>query len=292
MTEKIGNMSKYYFLFAFFCGFCSGGFAANPESQVLSKAEKTVDALYKNLSSVSNKNTSTAIVSKIKYDFEGYFESADQHCPNEFKRIWQQNAGVVALTTDIRPARYFDFFFQIFRDEYYSNCSFSYERLNSCIVKEPEFMKNEAPARLAQVIVRKVYLRNNVPFGAFNDTLVVGLQEMKIRAWANNASRHSIGYFGGDILDIEQLKVSAALAYNSKQYYKAYQIYQSIVQKYPEEGDPYYRMAIMLYKKDYGYNMGKKERQRLILDYLDKAIRHGGSTTKRCADNMKYWITC
>ena len=153
-------------------------------------------------------------------------------------------------------------------------------------------MKNEAPARLAQVIVRKVYLRNNVPFGAFNDTLVVGLQEMKIRAWANKASRHSIGYFGGDILDIEQLKVSAALAYNSKQYYKAYQIYQSIVQKYPEEGDPYYRMAIMLYKKDYGYNMGKKERQRLILDYLDKAIRHGGSTTKRCADNMKYWITC
>ena len=185
---------------------------------------------------------------------------------------------------------YFNSFYSFFEDN--GSCSFNYERLGSCIVTEPEFKKNEAPARLAQVIVRKVYKRNNMPFAAFNDTLVVGLQEMKIRAWANNTSRHSIGYFGGEVLDIEQLKVSAALAYNSKQYYKAYQIYQSIVQKYPKEGDPYYRMAIMLYKKDYGYNLSKRERQRLILEYLDKAIRHGGASTRSCADNMRYWITC
>ena len=266
--------------------------AATPESQALSRAENKVDALFKNLCSVSNKSTSSAVVSKIKYDFEGYFESADQHCPNEFKNIWQQNNNVTSLTTDIRPARYFDLFFQIFRDDAYSNSTFSYERLNSCLVKEPEFKKNEEPAKLAQVVIRKLYSRNGRPFGAFNDTLVVGLEDMKIRAWANNASRHSIGYFGGEILDVEQLKVSAALAYNSKQYSKAYQIYQSIVAKYPKEGDPYYRMAIMLYKKDYGSSMSKKERQRVILEYLDKAIQNGSSSTRHCADNMKYWITC
>ena len=264
--------------------------ASIPESQALLRAEGKVEALFKNLRSVSNKNTSESIVSKIKYDFEGYFESADQHCPNEFKNIWQQNVNVVSLTTDIRPARYFDLFFQIFRDDAYSNCSFSYERLTSCIVKEPVFKKNEEPAKLAQVVIRKVYSRGGIPFGAFNDTLVVGLDEMKICAWANNASRHSIGYFGGEVLDVEQLKVSAALAYNSKQYNKAYQIYQTIVNKYPDEGDPYYRMAIMLYKKDYGF-MRKKERQRLILEYLDKAIRLGSSSTRNCADNMKYWLT-
>ena len=266
--------------------------AANPESQTLSRAEKKVDALFANLKSVSNKNASTSVVSKIKYDFEGYFESADQHCPNEFRNIWQQNDNVASLKTDIRPARYFDIFFQIFRDDNYSNCTFSFERLNSCLVKEPEFKKNEEPAKLAQVVIRKVYSQNGKPFGAFNDTLVVGLDEMKIRAWANNTSRHSIGYFGGDVLDVEQLKVSAALAYNSKQYSKAYQIYQSIVSKYPEEGDPYYRMAIMLYKKHYGTNLGKKEREKLILDYLNKAIRFGSYSTRNCADNMKYWLTC
>lgn len=263
-----------------------------PESQALAKAESKVDVLFKNLRSVSDKNTSSPVVSKIRYDFERYFESADQHCPNEFKNIWHQNTGVMSLTTDIRPARYFDLFFQIFRDPDYQNSTFNYELLNSCIVKEPEFKKNEAPAKLAQVVIRKVYSRNRTPFAAFNDTLVIGLEAMKIRAWANNTSKHSIGYFGGDVLDIEQLKVSAVLAYNRKQYTTAYQIYQTIVNKYPEEGDPYYRMAIMLYKKDYGWSMNKKTRKKLILDYLDKAIRHGSSSTRHCADNMRYWLTC
>ena len=262
------------------------------EAQKLALAEKKVDALFNNLKSVSNKNTSNPIVSKIKYDFEGYFESAEQHCPNEFKNIWLQNEGVTSLTTDIRPARYFDLFLHIFRDPDYQNCTFNYESLNSCVVKEAEFKKNEAPAKLAQVVVRKVYSRNGTPFAAFNDTLVVGLEEMKIRAWANNASKHSIGYFGGEVLDVEQLKVSAALAYNRKQYSVAYQIYQTIVSKYPEEGDPYYRMAVMLYQKDYGRSMNKRTRQILILDYLDKAIHHGSYSTSHCADNMRYWLTC
>ena len=145
---------------------------------------------------------------------------------------------------------------------------------------------------MAQVIIKKIYSRGGRPYAAFNDTLVVGLSEMKIRAWANKSSRKSIGYFGGDVLDIEELNNSARLAYSSKQFEKAYQIYQYIISKYPNEGDPYYRMAIMLYKKDYGSKMSKKERHKLILDYLDKAIRFGSSSTMECAENMKYWITC
>lgn len=68
------------------------------EAQKLALAEKKVDALFNNLKSVSNKNTSNPIVSKIKYDFEVFFESAEQHCPNEFKNIWLQNEGVTSLT--------------------------------------------------------------------------------------------------------------------------------------------------------------------------------------------------
>lgn len=285
-------MKKIFIISLFIAVIPAFVLAEVPETQKLALAEKKVDALFNNLRSVSNKNTSNPVVSKIKYDFEGYFESAEQHCPNEFKNIWRKNEGVTSLTTDIRPARYFDLFFQIFRDPDYHNCTFNYESLNSCVVKEPEFKKNEAPAKLAQVVVRKVYSRNGTPFAAFNDTLVVGLEAMKIRAWANNTSKHSIGYFGGDVLDVEQLKVSAALAYNRKQYSAAYQIYQTIVSKYPEEGDPYYRMAIMLYKKDYGWSLNKRTRQKLILDYLDKAIRYGSYSTRHCADNMRYWLTC
>lgn len=259
--------------------------ASISESQALSRAEGKVDALFKNLRSVSNKNTSSSITSKIKADFEGYFRHKDQNCPNDFK--------VIANSTykDIRPDRYINLFFDYFHNSSTQNCTFSFEQLNSCIVNRPEFKKQEEPARLAQIVIRKIYKREGRPFAAFNDTLIVGLDEMKIRVWANSTSNHSIGYWGGDVLDVEQMKDNAELAYNRKQYNIAYQIYQTIVNKYPEEGDPYYRMAIMLYKKDYG-SMGKKERQRLIIEYLEKAIRHGSSSTRHCADNMKYWLTC
>jgi hypothetical protein len=72
----------------------------------------------------------------------------------------------------------------------------------------------------------------------------------------------------------------------------AYRIYESIVNQYPEEGDPYYRMAIMLYKKLAGIELSKKKRQELIIEYLDKAKAHGNYNTRSCADNMRYWITC
>lgn len=266
--------------------------AAEPKTHELEKAVKKVEALFRNLRSVSDKETSSFVADKIRFDFEAYFRSKGQNCPNEFRSIWPQNHSATSLATDIRPGHYVNLFIDMFRDPAYEDCSFSFEPLNSCIVEEPEFKKNEAPAQLAQVIIRKTYLRDKLPFAAFNDTLVVGLEEMKIRAWANDASKHPIGYFGGDVLDVEQLKVSAAFAYNSKQYAKAYQIYQSIVNRFPEEGDPYYRMAVMLYKKNCGRNMNKKERQKLILDYLEKAIRHGSHAISRCADNMRYWLTC
>ena len=259
--------------------------ASISESQALSRAEEKVNALFKNLRSVSNKDTNSSITSKIKADFEGYFRNNDQDCPNDFK--------VIANSTynDIRPARYINMFFDFFQNSSKQNCTFNFEQLNSCIVNKPTYKKQEEPARLAQIVVRKIYKREGKPFAAFNDTLIVGLEEMKIRVWANSTSNHSIGYWGGDVLDVEQMKDKADIAYNHKQYDKAYQIYQAIVCKYPEEGDPYYRMAIMLYKKEYG-TMGKKERQRLIIEYLEKAIRHGSSSTRHCADNMKYWLTC
>lgn len=285
-------MRNLFFILYFAALFPITIFAEKSESRDLDKVENRVDALFKSLRKVSDKNAEQNTVSNIKYDFEGYFKSADQNCPNEFKNIWPQNSVATTFETDIRPARYFDLFLQIFRASEFENCTFDFTPLNSCIVREPEYTKNEASPTLAQVVIRKVYLRDKAPIAAFNDTLVIGLKEMKIHAWANEASTHSIGYFGGDVLDVEQLKVTAALAYNRKQYTEAYQIYQQIVNKYPEEGDPYYRMAIMLYKKDYGKNMKKRERHGLILEYLNKAIRYGSLSTRECAENMKYWLTC
>lgn len=48
----------------------------------------------------------------------------------------------------------------------------------------------------------------------------------------------------------------------------------------------------MLYKKLAGFDLSKKKRQKIILQYLDKAKECGNYKTKECADNMHYWITC
>ena len=270
----------------------SFAFSSAIDNQFLSKAERKVETMYQDLKILSDKNSSKA--REIRRTFvDKYFKESDQNSPNEFKYLGYNNPDVQAFKTDIAARGYVNYFYDMFRNQKYANCSFSFQRRYSNIIHGPEFKKNEAPPKLAQVIVRKVYSRNGKPFQVFEDTLIVGLEQMKVHKWANKISRHHIGDFeSNQILDVEQMKDNADLAYDKKNYHKAYQIYQSIVNKYPNEGDPYYRMAIMLYKKNYGEYLNKKERQKLILDYLDKAINLGTSTTKACADNMKYWITC
>ena len=158
-------------------------------------------------------------------------------------------------------------------------------------LKEPEFKKGETSPNLVQVIVQKFYSHNGNPPRILEDTLIIAVQKMKVQKWVNKTSIHHLGDYEIEaILDIEQMEMNAALAYNSEQYDKAYQIYQSIINRYPTEGNSYYRMAVMLYKKEYK-NVEKKERERLILEYLDKAIKHGSLSISKCADYMKYWIT-
>lgn len=244
--------------------------AVVPEDVVLSRAENTVDSLYKNLASISNLNTDPIEISRIKAAFENYFRSEDQNCPNEFKNIWHENSQANSYATDIRPRRYINLFYDFFHDKAYRNCSFSYEYISSCIVKEPEVSKDIKTLKLAQVVVRKSYFRNGRPFSSFNDTLVVGLEEMKIRVWANNTSMHPIGYFGNEVHDIERLRTSAALAYNNKQYDKAYQIYQKIVNEFPNEASIYYYWMIDLVKeKKVKSQMSKEERRKLLMELVD-----------------------
>lgn len=244
--------------------------AVVPEDVVLSRAENTVDSLYKNLASISNLNTDPIEISRIKAAFENYFRSEDQNCPNEFKNIWHENSQANSYATDIRPRRYINLFYDFFHDKAYRNCSFSYEYISSCIVKEPEVSKDIKTLKLAQVVVRKSYFRNGRPFSSFNDTLVVGLEEMKIRVWANNTSMHPIGYFGNEVHDIERLRTSAALAYNNKQYDKAYQIYQKIVKEFPNEASIYYYWMIDLVKeKKVKSQMSKEERRKLLMELVD-----------------------
>jgi len=263
--------------------------AATPENSLLN-VENMVDKMYGDLKAISNTSTNKVKVSSLKIDFPAkYFTSKDQDSPNEFNYIGYNNQ----YNRDIQARRYVVEFYEMFRDRNFAGLSFDFKRKNGNLLKEPEFKKGETSPNLVQIIVQKVYSRNGSPLRILEDTLIISVQKMKVQKWTNKTSINYIGDYEIEaILDIEQMEMNAALAYNSGQYDKAYQIYQSIIKQYPTEGNPYYRMAVMLYKKEYDLNVKKKERERLILEYLDKAIKHGSFSISKCADNMKYWITC
>lgn len=267
--------------------------ASSNSDMELSKAERKVKDMFYDLEAISEPITESnkLEIDKKKIAFsEKYFMLTDQYAPNEFKLLGTDEQG---YPTDIAVRTYINMFYDMFHNKKMASYSFEVSDMFGKTLDVPEFKKGEATTQFAQIRVRKVYSKNNHPFVALEDTLIVNIEHMKICQWTNKSSIVHIGNSDGDnLLDIEQLKANAALAYNRKQYAKAYQIYQSIIERFPKEGDPYYRMAVMLYKRQSGDTLRKKERNRLILEYLDKAIVYGGSETSGCADNMRYWITC
>lgn len=270
----------------------NGAFAAEPEAQMLQKAERMVENMYRGFITISNTHVSDINVSYAKEQATEYFEHPDMNAPYEFKIL---NYNPQHYTTDVAVRAYVNDLYNMFRDAKYANYSLRYESPKATATRPPEYTRNEAPASIAQVIVRKSYVSGGRVMAALDDTLVISLgQNMKVQRWANKTSTHHIGSFSDDeILDVEQMKTDANLAYDRKEYQKSYDIYQQIVRKYPEEGDPYYRMAVILYKrkKEVNPNMKKKERRELVLGYLRKAVQYGGYSTRTCADNMHYWVT-
>ena len=263
---------------------------ATSNSPEIVKAINMVTNLYNGLKTISIERQGSK-VSQIKMDLqENFFAEKGQNAPNEFKYLGRQND----FNVDVSVRRYILEFNEMFLDDQYRDYSFYFEvqKGNSFLLTGPQFKKGEAPASFAQIVVRKSYRKGNKVLRVFTDTLQLDLERMRICDWANEVSTNHIGVHGSSLVTVEQLRLDAALAYEKRQYTEAYRIYNQIVNQHPKEGDPYYRMAIMLYKKLAGFDLSKKKRQKLILQYLDKAKECGNYKTKECADNMHYWITC
>lgn len=262
----------------------------NSSKQELLKAISKINILFDGLKTIS-KEKSGSKVSQIKIDLlENFFISDEQDAPNEFNYLEFNND----YKKDVSVRRYIMFFNEMFLGSNYKDYSFDYEVMTnqSHLARGPELQINEAPANFAQVVVRKTYKRGYKVIRVFSDTLQLNMELMKVCKWANDISTSHIIGSDEELLSIEQMRINAAIAYDRKEYSKAYQIYTKLVKNYPNEGDPYYRMAVMLYKKDAGRDLDKKSRGKMVLEYLNKAIKYGGYNTQKCAENMYYWITC
>lgn len=271
--------------------------AGNSLQLELVKAAGIVNSFFTDFKTISREKKGYN-VSRIKMDIiEKFFElSSEQSAPNEFNALGFPND----YKRDISVTRYVNFFHDMFLDVRFQTCTFDFDVLTnqSNLVKHrAEFTKNETPVEFARIVVRKTYKKGYTVLKVLSDTLVVNIQKKTICQWANNVSTNHIGGNDSDIEteNYEQMRLNAELAYDRKDYYKAFQIYEKIISKYPKEGDPYYKMAVIIYSEHKNLpqikNYSRTKRTNIVLDYLDSAVLYGGYNTRKWADNMKYWIT-
>lgn len=97
--------------------------------------------------------------------------------------------------------------------------------------------KNKS-SELIQTIVKK-RLSDGKMTKAFSDTLIV--KNGKIVVFRNAQ------YNGADNVDLDALRALAASYYSTKQYNKAYQTYEKIIKLDHENGNAYYRLAVLTY---------------------------------------------
>lgn len=285
-------MKKIYVLFALLATPILS-FAASPSNQELTRAAGKVNSFFSDFRTIS-KERHGYNVSSIKMGImEKYFEvSSEQHAPNEFNALGYPNNYEIDISVDT----YVSIFVDMFSDSRFVNCTFDYNVLtnqSSLVKRRAEFTKGETPIEFAKIVVRKTYRQGYTVLKVFNDTLVVNLNNLTICRWANEVSTFHIGGLDSNVEteNYEQMRLNAELAYDGKEYKKAYSIYEKMAQKYPKEGDSYYRMAVMLYKKQVYSYLGRSERMTRVLNNLDLAVTNGGYNTKKWADNMRYWVT-
>ena len=259
--------------------------AADAEAQLLVEAERLVGKIYKDFKTISNTKSSDISISEARLHVIDYFTTPELNAPYDFKYL---NYNPQGYTKDMTVRGYVNEMFTMFREREYSDYLFRYEAPKATSRRGAEFLKGEALPQVAQVIVRKAYYGKKEEL--FEDTLLVSLNRMLVVKWANKASIHNSLDDEG-IMDIERMRANAILAYEGGEFQKSYDIYRRILEKEPKDGDSYYKMAIILYKKKVYPSMKRRERMDKVRDMLQKAVRYGDLSTRICADNMHYWIT-
>ena len=265
-------------------------YGANPNRQEQSmQALGLIKNLYSSFDVIST-DQSDLKVSKARLKIlNDYFKNKRMDAPNEFPSMGFSTGIDGDLTVETYTTHFTDLFST-------SNCNFSYDidMTQQCIPSQPSFQKgDQSQLDYACVTVEKEYNIQGKKYH-FTDHIVVRLNEMKITMWSNSTSKKQIGdvYPWYEEFNINEVRFVAALAYALDDYKKSFQLYQKIIQHDPKDADSYYRMAIMLYKKDYDLGINKKRRNEIIIEYLEKAKYYGSSDLRRWADNMLYWITC
>ena len=130
---------------------------------------------------------------------------------------------------------------------------------------EPEIKKRgfESGKDYIETIVQKTFTDNRIS-KTFQDTVIVENDEITLLV---NSS-----YTRDNIVDIKTLRALAAHYYTQKNYYKAYETYQKIINIDPKNANAYYRLGIMTYYQQGCRFSKKKTARKKGIEYIKRSL--------------------
>lgn len=89
-------------------------------------------------------------------------------------------------------------------------------------------------------------------------------------------------------LNTEQLRAKAAYYYSKNRYIEAYNCYEKLVARAPEDGDASYRIALLTFwRKGCKNRFNKRTARDKAMSYINRAIEYGNYEIKTKATNVK-----
>lgn len=179
--------------------------------------------------------------------------------PNDFL-IWSNNTTNKTLTAKI----YAETIKKLCYEQKRIKLS-QYSIGTSHYLTEPEIKKRgfEPGKDYIETIVHKTFTDNRIS-KTFQDTVIVENEEITLLV---NSS-----YTRDNIVDVKTLRALAAHYYTQKQYYKAYETYQKIIDIDPKNANAYYRLGIMTYYQQGCRFSKKKTARKKGIEYIKRSL--------------------
>lgn len=239
--------------------------------------------LYNNLANeAKNKGQDVDAYSKRKTNFCNCFPSSDLFLPDEFGYIETGRKG----TIDLICPEYFRKF-----SELANLFAYSFEIASQAEEIRPvEYSKRDLQVDFVNVLVKKTYRFSNRTV-TLTDTICYNVRAEKIVSFANVALSRSESTFS---MPIEMMRAEAARLCHQGKVKEGYEMYKKITQK-ADDGDSYYRMAVLVYDKSSRHRIGisNKEALRLTMQYLNNAHKfyNNDGRLRQKVEFMQYWIS-
>ena len=200
---------------------------ADPAPAVVERFYKTME----DMSAAPNESRAMDYRTELMNCFKGR-ESSGIWVPNDFDLWGYENEKM--LTANAYSTRFYQL---AYKQKKIRMTNYTIQKSHPISEVELRNFKNKSNG-LIQTVVKKI-LSDGSTTKAFSDTLIV--ENGKIAVFRNAL------YNGEDNVDLEALRALAASYYSNKQYSKAYQTYERIIEHDPGNGNAYYRLAILTY---------------------------------------------